>query len=466
VDRRRFLKVVSASAAMGMSRTGRAAAEGRPPNIILVMADDCSAKEFSCYGNRETHTPRLDELGRTGVMFKTCWATPICSPTRAMIMTGRYAYRTGWYHNDMKPEKGEKGYDLAEDNLIFAQALKDAGYRTGICGKWQLRGSEETYGFEELCMHHAIKDVFDGPIEPEEGSLPGRPARYWHPAIVRDGKQMKTTDTDYGPDIYTDFIIDFARRHKDEPFMVYFPMSLTHSTWDFDLERMGYVAPPELDASGRKTGRKGEPSLKANVEYTDRLMGRLADAMDELGIRDNTVIMFTCDNGTSGYGKSKVSQERGPRVPLIVNCPGIVKRLGPCDALVDFSDIMPTMLDLAGVDLPTGYEIDGTSFAPVLRGEKKTARDWIFSNFAETRMIRDSRWLMDGQERLYDCGDQRNEEGYKDVTDSEDPEVAEVKRRFNTILEKIPAPDTAGRAYKAYMAKRKAKQQTLKGKGR
>lgn len=466
MDRRSFIKHTGATlAATSLATHAFAKPKKRPPNFILVMADDCSAKEFSCYGNKEINTPRLDALGRDGVMFKTAWSAPICSPTRAMILTGRYAYRTGWYHNDMKPEQGEKGYNLADDNLTFAHVLKDAGYKTGICGKWQLRGTEEEHGFDELCMHHAIKGVFDGPIEPPEGNLPGRPARYWQPAIVRDGKQLKTTPDDYGPDIYTDFILEFAEKHKDEPFMVYFPMSLTHITWDFDLNRMGYVAPPELDDDGNKTGRKGKPSLKANVEYTDHLMGRIADGLDRIGIRDNTIFIFTCDNGTAGYGKSNVTQERGPRVPLIVNCPGVVKPRGPIDALSDLSDILPTFADLSGAKLPDGYEVDGVSFAPVLRGEKKTARDWIFANFADKRIIRTERWLLDGQKKLYDCGKRRDETGYVDVTKSDDPEVKAARKQLNDILSGIPAPDPDGPVYARYaakVAKTKAKRAKIK----
>jgi arylsulfatase A len=427
------------------------------PNFIVVMADDCSAKEFSGYGNTEIQTPNLDELGKSGVTFRTCWSAPICGPSRAMIMTGRYAYRTGWYHNDMKPAQGEKGYNLSEDNLTFAHVLKQAGYATGICGKWQLRGSETSHGFDEALMHHQVKGKFDGPIEPPEGSLPGRPARYWHPAITLNGEHYPTTAQDYGPDLYTDFIIDFARRHKDEPFLMYFPMSLTHITWDFDLEKMGYVAPPELDAKGNKTGRKGEPTLKANVEYTDHLMGRIARGLDEIGIRDRTVLMFTCDNGTSGYGKSNATQERGSRVPLVVNAPGLVKAIGPSDALVDFSDILPTLADMAGAHLPQGYEVDGTSFAPVLRGEVESARDWIFSNLAEKRFLRDRRYLLDGAGRLWDCGARRDEQGYKDVSDSQSAEVEAVRVRFNKILENLPAPDPDGPAFKRYLDQRQKK---------
>lgn len=409
------------------------------PNFIVIMADDLSAREFSCYGNTEHHTPNIDKLAETGVMFKTCWCTPICSPTRAEIMTGRYGYRTGWYHNNMKPGAGQKGYNLSEDNLIFAQVLKKTGYATAICGKWQLRGTETQYGFDEWCMWRATEE-FDGPIEPPEGNLPGRAARYWHPAIVRNGEQMDTDDDDYGPDIFTDFALDFATRHKDGPFLVYYPMVLIHKTWDFDNERMGYVAPPQLDENGQKTGNKGQPSLKGNVEYMDHLIGRVAKGLEDMGIRDNTVIMVLGDNGTSGYGKGKTDQEKGPRVPGVVNCPGIVEAIGPSDAIVDFSDIMATLLDMAGTRLPSGYVIDGHSFAPILRREKQQTREWIFSYLKAARFPRDQRWLLDGNGRFWDCGDLRAEQGYVDVTNSQDPEVLAARQRFEHILEDLPAP--------------------------
>jgi len=428
------------------NRTLELSISAERPNFIVIMADDLSAREFSCYGNTEHHTPNIDKLAETGVMFKTCWCTPICSPTRAEIMTGRYGFRTGWYHNNMKPAAGQKGYNLSQDNLIFAQVLKNAGYATAICGKWQLRGTETQYGFDEWCMWRATEE-FDGPIEPPEGNLPGRAARYWHPAIVRNGEQMDTDDDDYGPDIFTDFALNFAARHKDGPFLVYYPMVLIHKTWDFDNERMGYVAPPQLDENGQKTGNKGQPSLKGNVEYMDHLIGRVAKVLEDMGIRDNTIIMVLGDNGTSGYGKGKTDQEKGPRVPGVVNCPGIVEAIGPSDAIVDFSDIMATLLDMAGTRLPSGYVIDGHSFAPILRKEslglrreKQQTREWIFSYLKAARFLRDQRWLLDGNGRFWDCGDLRAEQGYVDVTNSQDPEVLAARQRFEQILEELPAP--------------------------
>ncbi|MHC4074987.1 MAG: sulfatase-like hydrolase/transferase [Planctomycetota bacterium] len=415
----------------------------RRPNFIVMMADDCSAKEFSCYGNTEHSTPNVDKLAQTGVRFKTCWCTPVCSPTRAEIMTGRYGFRTGWYHNNVKPASGEKGYILSDDNLIFAQVLKNAGYATAICGKWQLRGTQAEHGFDEHCMWKKT-GAFDGPIEPPEGNLPGRAARYWHPAIVRNDVQLDTDDDDYGPNIFTDFALEFAEKHKDEPFLVYYPMVLPHLTWDFDLLVHGWVAPPEIDENDRWTGNKGEPTLKGNVEYIDYLVGRIVKGLEELGLRDNTIFMITGDNGTAGYGKSILYQEKGPRVTMVVNCPGTVEPIGASDALVDFTDIMATLVDISGARLPAGYVADGHSFAPILRNEKQHVREWIFSFFKDKRFLRDTRWLLDGDGTFWDTHGSRDEGlwgtvPYTDVTSSTDPEVVAAQAHFEQILQDLPA---------------------------
>ncbi len=434
--------------------------EPQKTNVILMLVDDCSAMEFGCYGNPDVSTPNLERLGETGIQFNTAWATPVCSPSRAMFLTGRYAYRTKWYHNKMKPFGKEEYANLSKYNIIIPRIFKDQGYATAVVGKWQLQGTEEEYGFDEKCMWDAKSyegSSFDGPIEPEEGNLPGRTARYWHPSVMINGERLDTDENDYGPDIFIDFIIDFAKRNQNRPFFVYYPMILTHETWDFDLFRMGNVAPPELDENGNKTGEKGEPSIKGTVEYLDHLVGRLVSSLDDLDLRENTVILFTTDNGTTGYGKGNMTQERGPRVPMILNCPGIIKPIGNSDALVDFSDVLPTMVDIIGETLPEDYEIDGQSFYPILTGEETRIRDWIFSNYAERRFLRDERWLLDGEGRFYDCGDLRNEEGYVDVTDSDDPEVSEARERFAEILKGMPAPAEDNPAYIKYMQSMKEK---------
>lgn len=445
--RRDFLKglglAVLAAPAAGLARD----ATEQKPNIILIMADDVSAKEFACYGSKEIKTPVLDELGRTGVRFKTCWCTPICSPTRAEIMTGRYGFRTGWFHNAWKPGRKDPGGVLAESHKVFGQLLKQAGYATAICGKWQLRGTPEQHGFDEACMWEKYEG-FDGPVETDaDGVLPGRAARYWHPSIVRNGKPVPTTDSDYGPDIFVDFLLDFVQRNRKGPFLAYYPMCLVHGSWDFQAKRRGHLPTPKVDADGKKVPGKVAGSLKGDVEYLDHLVGRIVKRVRELGLREKTVILFTSDNGTPLYGKSRVDQERGPRVPMIVNAPGIVKARGAVDALIDFSDILPTLCDLGGAKPPKDYAIDGHSFAPILRGDDRNQREWIFSYYAGYRMLRDKRWLLDGKGRFWDCGSRRDEKGYKDVTDSKDPQVQAARKRFAKILERLPAPTQAQRKY-------------------
>jgi len=467
MDRRTFLKAMgfTAGAAAG-GMTAQADPEKKRPNIILMMADDLSAKDMGCCGNPENPTPNLTRLGKNGVNFLTCWATPICSPTRAQIMTGRYGFRTRWYHNNMKISD-----PLAKDNLTLGQVFKQAGYATAIVGKWQLPGTQKEHGFDEFYMwlggHNlwrTLRDKFDGPVEQKGHSLPGRPARYWHPAIVHDGRVVDTGDDDYGPERFVKFINDYMARHKDEPFFVYFPMCLPHKSWDFERNCAGYLPTPKLDENGNRVPGKSEPTLKANVEYIDHMIGEIVAQLDKLGLRDNTVLLFTTDNGTSGYGKAQIEQERGPRVPLIVDGPGIVKPVGECRELVQFADILPTLADLAGTTIPEDNPLDGVSFAPLLRGQPFKGRDWIFSYYADKRFLRDKRFLLDGEGKLWDCGDRRDEQGYVDVTDSNDPAVQEARRKFDALLEKLPPPDPESPEYKRYFAWQDKKKQARKRK--
>ena len=399
---------------------------------------------MGCYGHATYKTPNLDRLADSGVKFETCWATPVCSPSRAAILTGRYGFRTGWFDNDLRPHHDEPGYDLTENNLVFSWLLRRAGYATAMAGKWQLSGQWPTmiyeYGFDEYCTWGLIPGTdYDGPIEEIGMPLPGRPARYWHPAIVQNNQQLDTGPEDYGPDIFVDFVNDFVARHQDGPFFVYYPMCLTHKSWDFDLNKYTYVPTPRLDAAGHRTAGRSDNTLKSNVEYMDHLVGRIVSNLDDLEIRNETVIIFTSDNATAGYGKDALGQEKGPRVPMIVNGPGYVAPIASSMELIDFSDVLLTLADMSGLTLPDDYIVDGKSFAPVLRYEKGL-RDWIFSYCGDRRFLRDKRWLLDGHGDFYDCGNRRDEIGYKKVTASTDPEVTTARKRFEEILKNLPAP--------------------------
>lgn len=433
---------------------------GKPPNFIVVMADDLGAKELACYGHEEHKTPHLDALASTGVMFRTCYATPICHPTRFLIMTGQYGCHNGIY-NFAGRRGGPKPTDAAENianHITFAKVLKTKGYATALAGKWQLTGKIPTLiyetGFDEYCMWAYRHNLPEG-VEHTggwEGKGQKKTSRYWHPSIVKNTKYLQTKPDDYGPDIFTDFVIDFARRHKEGPFLVYFPMALTHSP---------RYSTPDTTTSSKDKFRNLKSNFKSNVEYMDKLLGRIVKALDEVGIRDNTILFFTADNGTGGDGKGRPT-ELGARVPMIVNCPGTVKAKGAVEELIDLSDILPTLADFAGADLPKDRPIDGRSFAPFLRGEEWSPREWIHSYIADRRILRTKRWLLEDNSplhygRLYDCGERRDGIGYKEVTKSESPEVLAVKKRFDEILKDLPAPVLASEG-KATDLKAKKKQ--------
>jgi arylsulfatase A-like enzyme len=197
------------------------------------------------------------------------------------------------------------------------------------------------------------------------------------------------------------------------------------------------------------------------MQFLDRKLELIVNRLDELGILDNTIIMVAGDNGTPGYGKGKFESEVGPHVPFIVWSPKLVKQRGHSPVLVDFSDILPTLAELGGAEVPKG--IDGHSFAPYLKGQAFEPREWIFLGYDNARWLRDGRWLLDGYGRFYDCGSIRDEStgygvlpppaplgsngpkdpniGYRDVSESRDPEIIAARKRFETILKDLPLPD-------------------------
>ncbi|HQM99528.1 MAG TPA: sulfatase-like hydrolase/transferase [Candidatus Hydrogenedentes bacterium] len=447
VSRRTFLAAAGGGVASTFMASGTARArEGqrgtRPPNLIVIMADDLGAKDLSCYGNRVHQTPHLDGLAEGGVKFETCYATPICHPTRLMMMTGQYGCHNGVYNFAGRrggPEADAPVEDIANSHVTFANVLKKAGYTTAHAGKWQLSGKLpgliRECDFDEYCMwayeHNLPEGVkHTGGLENDK-----KPSRYWHPSIVRNGDYVPTREDQYGPDIFTEFVLDFIGRNKDRPFFVYYPMCLTHGP---------HVPTPLSWKEGLDKYKNSKDNFKPAVEYVDVLMGRLVKRLDELGLRENTIVFFTGDNGTGGEGKGQPT-ELGARVPMIVNGPGIVKARGATMELTDLSDILPTLAAFAGAEPPADRPIDGKSYAKFLRGDTDTTRDWIFSYIGDARILRTKRWLLEDNSphhygRLYDCGDHRDGTGYREVTDSEDPEVAEIKQRFAALLEKLPAP--------------------------
>ncbi len=406
-----------------------------PPNVILILADDLGAKELACYGNTKHRTPNLDRMAAEGARFETFFANPLCTPTRVALMTGQYGFHNGFLGmaDPAFTPAADSPQKLIGTHFTHADLLKSKGYTTALAGKWQLSGELPTLvrdaGFDEYRMWAYDHNLPEGVKHPahEKG---GQACRYWHPSIIENGKYLPTKPDDYGPDFFNDFVIDFARRHKDGPFFVYYTSVLTHA--------------PHLETPDpAQSGKRWPDTFKSNLEYLDHLMGRLLAALKAEGLDENTLVIFLGDNGTGGSGKGTVT-EMGARVPCIIRGPG-VKRGLVSRAVGDLTDIMATLAEVSGAELPRDKAFDGHSLGPVLRGEAEKHRDWIYSHLDDGRILRDARWLLEiakgGKgEKFFDCGDSRDGTGYKDVTGSSDSEVKAARARFAEILTGMPEP--------------------------
>jgi arylsulfatase A-like enzyme len=381
------------------------------PNVLFILADDVGQEVLGCYGGESYSTPHLDELARNGMRFRHAYSMPVCHPTRLTLMTGQYPIRQG------KVTWGD--FPKEDEAHTFASKLNAAGYSTAIAGKWQLtllRDDPEhplRLGFDQW-------DLFgwhEGP-------------RYYEPMIYRNGRTRENTLGFYGPDLYVRSLIEFMKENRDGPFFAYYSMALCHDVTD-DLEEPVPHGPFDR-----------YDSFAEMVTEMDRNVGRLVAALNALDLRENTLILFVADNGTPkrmiarAEGKQLIKvpvisrrngrdvpggkgelTNGGTSVPMIANWPGTIKAGQIVDDLVDFSDFLPTFIDLAGAQLTSDRTIDGTSFADRLRGQGASPRTWAYSESAVLpkpggvepdgehsglRWVRNVRWKLYSDGRLYD----------------------------------------------------------------
>jgi arylsulfatase A len=429
----------------------------RPTNILFILADDVSADELAPYGG-EIAMPHLQRLADEGVLFRNGWSTPLCGPSRAMIMTGKYPHHTGYYENHI-PAPIEKD----PRHLLILKMLKKAGYTTSMIGKKHDGTDADAgiYGADDWLIAR-YWDGHDGPRQnhwsPNRSDMYGI-SWYWHPGLIRNGKGVPTTASDFGPDLEVDHLLKFAGANKNRPFAAFWMTNLPHKAHEevvgVPAGRWYYTDVPELDAQGRLTGGKVLGTLKSNMQYLDLLLGRL-----RTGLADNTIIFFSADNGTADIrGRNRVmdknsyDRDDGIRVPFVVGG-GAVKPRKPSDVLVDFTDFWPTFAQLAGYRGP--MNTDGLSFAPYLLGEPFTPRVTIHTALSSARWVRDRDWLLDGRGRFHDTRGAANRDEYRDVSESADPEVITARQRFETYLQEIPLPDendpATRRAWKRFRA--------------
>ncbi|MBL7215552.1 MAG: sulfatase-like hydrolase/transferase [Phycisphaerae bacterium] len=352
----------------------------RRPNILFILIDDLGKEWLNVYGGIDINTPNIDGLADNGMRFENAYSMPQCVPSRMALMTGQYPWRNGFVHHWDVPAAGWKFPEgvppVRYDHNVYAsfgRLMQSRGYKTAVAGKWQLNDFRRDplvmnkHGFDDFCMWPG-----------KEYDNPPAAIRYYDPYIhTVAGSEIRYGE--FGPDIFTDFLLDFMTTHKDEPMMLYYPMALTHNPF--------IATPLEPDIPDDKAHRTER--LKAMVRYTDYLLSRFVSKLEELGIRDHTIIFWTTDNGTASKhtgaidgrpvigGKTKIT-ENGINAPFIVNCPGIIPAGVVTDVLTDFTDMFPTFAHLSGAQMPDGYVFDGYSIADVLIGKDADgSREWI-----------------------------------------------------------------------------------------
>ncbi|MEI8387038.1 MAG: sulfatase-like hydrolase/transferase [Verrucomicrobiota bacterium] len=407
-----FLLALSSAAAL---QRAPAATDTWKPNIILIYSDDVGIGDIGCCGG-PFKTPNIDKLAEGGTRFEHCYSTPLCGPSRCQTLTGRYPFRTGLNTNNSKDAVSP------DREVMIPTVMKKAGYATASVGKWgQICLGPREWGFDE----HLV--------------FPGS-GRYWRAQTTTynvNGENRNLPEGKYLPDIMHDFAADFIARHKDQPFFLYYPMSHIH----------GPIVPTPDSPPGAEKDRL----YADNIEYMDKLVGKLAAELDRLHLREKTVILFTGDNGTAHFGadtatvdgkivsgKKATMLEGGSRVPLVVNWPGTTPAGKVNKDLVDFSDFFSTFAELGGTPLPEGVTLDSHSFAPQIKGDKGTPREWAYVELGGNSYARDARYKLTNKGGLFDLKNAPWEE-IPVPSDTKDEAAIASRAKLQAVLDDHPA---------------------------
>lgn len=380
------------------------------PNIIFIMADDLGYGHLGSYGQKDIETPELDQLASDGLRYTQAYAgSTVCAPSRSVLMTGQH---TG--HTTVRGNWGPDGerIPLKDSDVTVAEVLKSAGYKTGMIGKWGL-GEPGTTGLPN-------KQGFDHWF----GFLNQHKAHKFYPEYVWRNDRIVYLDENetgqretYIQDLFLSEALEFIRSSKDEPFFLYLPFTLPHTELAAREEMVEkYRGRFEEVAHPAELGRPVVPEAKATfagmVSTLDQDVGRIVRELEELGIAENTIVIFTSDNGAANEhgavseyfdgsgplrGIKRDLYEGGIRVPLIVSWPGTIPA-GQVDdsSHVTFWDVLPTLAELSGAEVPAGQRLDGISVVPSLLHGATVGNDrplyWEFRRKPDTSLMQAARW--------------------------------------------------------------------------
>ena len=361
------------------------------PNIVLILIDDFGYENVTANGGESYKTPVMDELAAKGVRFEECHVQPLCTPTRVELMTGMSNRRN--YANFGFLDPSQK---------TFGNLLKESGYATCVTGKWQLGNGYEgpaQFGFDEYALWHLLK----------------KSPRYKNPQLAINGKPYDYKNNEYGPDIISDYALDFITRKKEIPFFLYYPMMLTHSPFDATPDSPNY-----LEIQNGK-GKKGSGGHFADMTaYTDKLIGKLIAKLEELNLLDNTLVLILGDNGTAKgmpakfkgrevQGGKGTTTQWGTHVPLIGSWPGQLASGKITADLISATDFLPTICEVAGAKIPAEMKLDGRSFLPQLFGKKGNPREWLYSWYnpsggetAKAEFVQDANFKLYANGKFFD----------------------------------------------------------------
>lgn len=408
------------------------------PNIILILADDLGYEVLPAYGNSMHQTPALDRMAAGGMVFENAHATPLCTPSRVQLMTGKYNFRN------------YIGFGLLDPTeKTMAHWLKEQGYAACVVGKWQLYGNARQ------------RELAGGKI----GSLPEEVgfdayrlwqvrdlgSRYKNPLLETKGNGLEKFEGKYGPDLFTEYLEDFVTEQAGKPFFVYYPMALTHDPFE------PYPGSPDFvgyDPQNRVNDPRYFPGM---VTHMDKLVGRIIDKVAELGIAENTLILFVGDNGTDRKvvtpfkgqelrGNKGYTNDLGTHVPMLAYWPGTITPCSRNENLIDLTDFLPTLLEATGKD-PAALPgpLDGISFYPQLKESAYSGkvREWVFchyapnwGNFTPRTFVYDTDWKYYADGEIYDLRSDRLEARKLDYNEL-DATGKKTIREFRRVVKKM-----------------------------
>ena len=403
------------------------------PNIILILSDDQGWGDLSITGNQTVSTPHVDNLAKNGVTFNHFFVCPVCSPTRAEILTGRYYPRGGVYSTSSGGER------MDPDETTIAQVFKKAGYATAAYGKWHngmqppyhpnARGFDDFYGF---CSGHW--------------------GNYFSPMLEHNGQIV--TGHGFLEDDLTNHAMAFMEKNKDRPFFLYLPFNTPHSPMQVPDSLWNTYKDKELKQRNRDPERENVTFTRAALALSENIdwnVGRLMQKMEDLGLTQQTIVVYLSDNGPNSWrwnggmkGRKGSTDEGGVRSPMFIQWKGTLKAGKKIEEIAADIDLLPTLASLAGINDETSHRLDGISLSPLLLEDNPEAPDrLIFNYWGKSLSIRSQQYRLDNEDRLFDM---EKDPGQETDVSKEYPEITrkliDAKEKWKReVLSELPEHD-------------------------